>query len=550
VRPAYHRLARVTPRWQLLAGTAAFLVLRLALTIPRTGPVVVADEVGYLTNARLLSGGVPGEMSTAPFYHGGYSLLIAPLLAIDSNPGSGYHLVLVLNVLLAASLAPLVYLLLTRRFSVPPHSAVWPALAAGAYPSVTIFTQVAMSENLVLPLFVAWLVCLGGFLQAATERRRLVWAASTSASAVWLWAAHGTMIVAVALTVAAFALVAVVRRETRSAALVGLVIVAVGLVAVHMLDDFIVRRNYSGHARGEVGHRLATLDSVGGIGAFLRNLVGQAWYLMVAPLGVLLAAASRPRLPRRLSSEGVLVGALALAGLVLVVETALSFRTTDRPDMLVYGRYSEVVVPPLLALALVRIQRGRLQAATAAVVIGVATVATALLRAGVHPPGGVNRWNVVSLPAPTYDLGPVVLLVAGVVAAVVVAALAVVRGRSAAAVAPLVLVLFLPTTAVTEHSPVLTAESAFYPSGWTSPARAAAGARTIAFDIGGGGELWADQWFASGSRFVLFSGSSQPPPARWVLSSPAWAAAHPRLRPQSLWRDVGRGSELFHLGAS
>src|SRR5204862_8032201 len=98
----------------------------------RTGPVLVADEVGYLTNARALAGGVRGQMTGAPFYHGGYSLLLAPLLAFDHDPKTSYHLVLALNALLAAAVAPLVYLLLRRCFAVPSRVAVWPALASGA----------------------------------------------------------------------------------------------------------------------------------------------------------------------------------------------------------------------------------------------------------------------------------------------------------------------------------------------------------------------------------------------------------------------------------
>jgi hypothetical protein len=114
-------------------------------------------------------------------------------------------------------------------------------------------------------------------------------------------------------------------------------------------------------------------------------------------------------------------------------------------------------------------------------------------------------------------------------------------------VAPLVLLLFLPTTAVAERNPVLTAQSSFYPSGWTSPAAAAEGVRTIAFDTDGGGSLFVYQWFASKARIVLFSGSSERPPARFVFSSPGWAAAHRGLQPAPLWEDPDRHGELFRV---
>lgn len=548
----YDRIVRVSPRRQLLAGTAALFVLRLALSTLRTGPVLVADEVGYLTNARALAGGVRGQMTGAPFYHGGYSLLLAPLLALDHDPTTSYHLVLALNALLAAGVAPLVYFLLTRRFAVSSRVAVWPSLAAGAYPSVTIFSQVALSENLLVPLIVVWSICFGGLLQAPTDPRRTAWASSTSLCAVWLWAAHGRMIIAVALTIVALIASAVLEPRRMRAALVGLLVIACGLVAVHELDHFLVDRNWGGHAPSEINGPLSMLESLGGLVAFLRNLVGQTWYLLVATLGVLVASLSlgRPHVPRRRPSSSELVLALLLlTGIGLLFESALSFRTVDRPDTLVYGRYTEVVVPPLLALALARIDLRRYAALPTAVLLALATGATALIRASFHPPGGANRWNIASLPAPARDLAPEVLVAAGAVAVLAVVVLATVRRRAPAAVVPLVLVLFLPTTAAYERNPVLFSEHDFYPAGWTSPAPVVGDARTIAFDTQGGGELWADQWFASKAKFLLFSGSTQSPPAGLVISSPAWAAAHADLHPKPVWNDPRSGTQLYRLRA-
>jgi hypothetical protein len=544
----------VTPRRLLLVGTAALLALRVGLSLVRTGPLIVADEVGYLTNARLLAGGIAGQMSTAPFSRGGYSILLAPLLALDGNPATSYRLVLILNALLAASLGPLLYLLLTRCFHIAPRAAVWPVLAAAAYPSVTIYTQVALSENLLIPLFVLWLLCFGGLLDAQTGRQRFVWGAATAVCAVALWAAHGRMSVVLALTALAFVVLAIARRQTLPAALLGLVLIAVGLAGVHVLNDFLIARSYGGHAPNEVGQRLSTVESVSGVAAFLRNLVGQAWYLMVATLGVaiavlgtLRATATRSR-ASGLSSQDVVLGLIMLTALGLLVVSALSFPDVARPDMLIYGRYTEVVLPPVIALGLVQLASGRMRHAKPVLIaLMVATLATALLRFTVAAPSGANRWNVASLPFFTFHLGPAVIVAAGIVATLCYAALIALRRRAPTAIAPLLLVLFLATTAVTEHNPVLTGERSFYPGSWTSPGPAAAGARTIAFDTDHGGGLWVYQWFASDSRFVLFSGSSEFPPARFVLSSPAWAAAHARLRPTALWTDRSRDRVLFRL---
>jgi len=111
-------------RNRLLAGTLALFAARLLVSIVRTGPLVVADEIGYLTNARALAGGLGGQLEQAPFYRGGYSLLLAPIVGFFSDPDVSYHLILVLNAALGASLFPLLYLLARRVFGAPPRIAI------------------------------------------------------------------------------------------------------------------------------------------------------------------------------------------------------------------------------------------------------------------------------------------------------------------------------------------------------------------------------------------------------------------------------------------
>ena len=157
-------LARLSLRTQLVVGTGFLFALRLIVSLIRTGPVLVADELGYLANARVIAGGLAGQLDLAPFYRGGYSLLLAPLISLSSDPTVAYRLVLVLNAALAASVFPLLYLLLSRYASVPPRIAVWAALAGALYPAVTVLSQVAMSENAMFPLVCVWLIAFAGLL--------------------------------------------------------------------------------------------------------------------------------------------------------------------------------------------------------------------------------------------------------------------------------------------------------------------------------------------------------------------------------------------------
>ena len=76
VRRSARRLAYSPPEHRLLGlllvgGYLLQLALRVVISVGRDGPTNLADETGYLANARVMSGGVAGELSMAAFYRGG-----------------------------------------------------------------------------------------------------------------------------------------------------------------------------------------------------------------------------------------------------------------------------------------------------------------------------------------------------------------------------------------------------------------------------------------------------------------------------------------------
>ncbi|HEU5251692.1 MAG TPA: hypothetical protein VFU16_00005, partial [Solirubrobacterales bacterium] len=336
----------------LIAGTIALFLLRLGLSLIRTGPVLVADEIGYLTNARVLEGGLPGQLELAPFYRGGYSLLIAPLLELGSSPTFTYHLVLALNAALAAAVFPLLYLLLTRFAGVRPELAIWAAFAGALYPALTVLSQVAMSENVLFPLVCLWLIAFAGLLQEDRRGSDLAWAAALGAATGALWAVHNRMFVAVLLGVGGMVWLALRGRLRPAGLALGVGIVAFAFYGVHLLDSYLIDHNYAGSAPDELSERMDQIFGLGGLRTVLANLFGQTWYLLVATFG-LAAVAVADFARRRAPLTGVL---LALTALLLLVSAA-AFPERTRPDMLIYGRYAEVVAPALIAFGLAALPR-------------------------------------------------------------------------------------------------------------------------------------------------------------------------------------------------
>lgn len=563
-------------RNRLWAGTFVLFAVRLVVSLIRTGPVLVADEIGYLTNARVLTGGIAGQLEQAPFYRGGYSLLIAPVVGLVSDPTVAYHLILVLNAVLAAAVFPLLYLLLTRFGGVRAELAFWAALAGAAYPALTVLSQVAMSENALFPLVVVWLIAFGGVLSARRGGREMAWAVGLGAATGALWAVHNRMIVAVVLAVVGLIWLAARRRLRPAAAIVGLAVVALAFLGVHFLDSYLIDHNYAGSAPDELSERMDEIFQFGGFRTALANLVGQSWYLAVATFGLAATAVwdffGRHR--RTTAEEGpapVLGILLALTALLLLISAA-AFPERTRPDMLIYGRYTEVVAPALIAFGLAALSRvspsfvslsgtkdgdtpaglGRL--AWPLVGFGALTAVVVLIRATASDPDAANRWNISALPFVTVQLGPAILIGAAVVALAGAGVLLWASGRGRGMLGLAALALFVPIVAYGVWNPVRSSQRAVYPAGWESPEPAveAAGARTIAYDldhydtIG----LYTVQWFLPKTKLTLFHGNRQSPRSRFVLSGEAWSRRHPAAKPvwsfagrdEVLWETAGRGA--------
>ncbi len=551
---------RIAPRRTLLVGTLALLGLRLVISLARTGPVIMADEGGYLLNARILSGGMAAQMGSSPFYRGGYSLLIAPILALAADPVVTYHMVLVVNAVLAACVAPLLYALLTRCFDVVPAAAAWAALAGAAYPSITALSQVALSENALFPLTVAWLLCVGLLLRARARGAATAWAAAAGACAAALWTVHGRMIVAVVLTAVLLLAGAARRRLDRRAAAGGLAVLAGGMVAAQVLNDWLIATNYHGHAPDEVRRAFAPLGNLDGLLAILRNLAGQGWYLLTATLGIvaLLAVQVLPPALRRIRARrgrpaDEMLALLLVATLGLLAVSALWLAKVTRSDELIYGRYVEPVAPVLVAVGLALPARAGWPsgARTALAVLAALTVVVAVARSGLDLPGTPSRWNVASLPSVTGSLDAPVIAVAGLVAGAALCLFVLVGRHAPGALAPLALVLFMPTTAYIVYLPVLQSQRDVYPAGWTSPQTAVEQrhATVVGYDLDHFDHVRVKvyQWFLPHTRFVLFHGNRERAPSALFFSARARSDRLAGERATVVWSDPGADQVLWQL---
>jgi hypothetical protein len=588
-----------SPGWLLVAGYLLQVVLRIAISIGRDGPTIFADETGYLANARVIAGGVPGALSMAALYRGGYSLLLIPAYWLGGSPGSEYRGVLITNALLTSLVFPLVHVLLTRVFRVPSRTALIAAFLAALYPPLVVTTQFASAESLLPALVLVAAITLGAAANAAGPRAAATWAVACGCCAGALFTTHGRTAPLVALLVVLLLTLALLRRHLAGAAVAGVVPAAAVTLAGQRLNDWLNAKSWGGRTDADLQHVLHNAHAITSLGRVPALGLGQYWYLFVATFGLVIlglvhtakhlqppatlppaagaavppaaGAGPSPGGPRRAgsrliadfrSSLGRKAGGAAVASVFLLGSTAglavlaaLFLIPPLRPDHVVYGRYLEIMAPPLLALGLVRLwtvpsRRLALELAAGSAVALVACVVATAYAGGLVRRGPVNWYTVLALPVLAQTREQIRPLTATLVAlAGAVILLGLVRRHRVWAVLGLAGVL-VATSVALRVVVVEARDRAIYGTQPILLSRVPGpnAAHDVGYDLAAYTPvgLYGYQWQLDRAHFVLFDSRRDPVPrTEWVIAGLDWpqarqAGAHRvwvhRAFGQALWR--------------
>lgn len=229
----------LTNRQQTLVavGVAALLsIIRIPMILEMHRPLIVWDEITYLAIARYFAGaGQPLDFSIDPnVEHVGYGLLSSVAFLPHGPFEITYHLVLLLNLALAAVTTYLVYTVARRIAGAPFWLAVLSTTAIASYPAFFVMPTLVFSENLVFPL--ALLSTLSLF-EAVNSERSVPWHLVFVLSVVAMWLTHSAtmpFVLAGCLTIAALALG---RRLPPYIALLDIALIGLGWLVANIVDQ-------------------------------------------------------------------------------------------------------------------------------------------------------------------------------------------------------------------------------------------------------------------------------------------------------------------------
>lgn len=368
----------------LAAGLVLQVVWRLALVDGRVGPLALPDEAGYLLDARVLSHGLPADMSGWPLYRGGYPLLVTPVYWLTHDPKSIYRGVLVVNAVLNAVVFPLTYLF-ARRVSRVSRSVAFPlAFAVALLPGVVFYSEFALSDAVLPVVVMGWLLCVGLWLQEdGRSRSRSGFAAAVLAAYTDAVHARGAVFVAV---FAALLLVAYWRRwdERRQIAqIAGIFVVAV--VAVMWFNSWTASQNWPRGAFDLSIGLVAHLTSWHGLRRTALVSIGELWALSVSTLGFGIVAVVAPWRRRAWRDAGsrplvVVPTVAAVAVIGVAVAAAGAGREDHRVGNWAEPRFVSCLAPVLIVCGVAALARSdRRSAARLATTSAVVFVAAACI---------------------------------------------------------------------------------------------------------------------------------------------------------------------------
>ena len=554
-------------RLVLIVLTLAHLGLRLIMIFGRRGPVIFADETGYLTNSRLLAGGLAGTLQEAAFYRGGYSLFLLPATWLGQTPLAEFRWALATNALLSALVVPLLYVVLRHVFHVAAPLALISAGVAGLYPPLVITTQLAWTESLMMLIAMVLILLIG--IRGSSSQAAFCLSAARGAVAGLAYTVHGRSVVLGAVLILVLACSLVVRPAGDARRRAGLLLITLTTLGLSIwlgtkLNAYLLSASYGGRTTGgDIDRVLQNAADPASAASVVALGAGQYWYLIVATFGVaslgvaeLLVRVVRDARSRRLSESTASALFILLSILGLAILVGLFLRPATRPDHIVYGRYIEIFAPILMAMGIVRAAQAPWSRVmlTLGVAFASATAAMAVFTAysnGLVGTSPVNWLTVLALPSlaqPQNRIVPLTALLASALGAAVV--LFMLRRRPQYAVAILAGAMLI--SAVVVRVQIISPRDQNIYGNASGDLRSVAGlveADLVAYDmayyrpIG----LYSFQWQLDRARLVLFDSRSDAIPAtQWVFAGADWPQGT-KLGATRMWLQEEAGQALWKM---
>ncbi len=333
------------------------------------------DEFGYWANAAFFIGLDWSEVSSSiPYYAYGYSLWLAPLLAICGSSIAAYKASIILNaVFLGVGFLVLYRVGQILLSEISSLLIMVMAFCVTIYSGNVYISQFSFSECLLWMLMVFMVYF---FAKAIYTQKTRYFVMLCFLSSYMFMVHMRTMGISIALLLVLFVYCFLKKGEWRKL-LLAVVLIVILSGCILLLKDVVIHFVYSGeNARntndfsGQAGN-IKRFFSWRGLVSFGENALGELFYLGSATFyvfyfGLLYLLKDGIGLlrsfwgGRKKGNLNSLICLFLLLSLVINIAIAsVSLQGRSRIDLMIYGRYNEYILPIILMLGIVELMRNR-----------------------------------------------------------------------------------------------------------------------------------------------------------------------------------------------
>jgi len=375
----------------------------VSVALRQAGPTVHPDEWGFLSNGQVLIGHSEAPIPTGSFYPAGYGLITGLGALITGSLPGAYRFALLANVVLAIATAWFAGRLAVRGFGASKLMGRIVSALVFVVPGTIVTAMFAWPET---ASRLAFLVFISLVITVA-KNRSTIQVVGLGLFTGLMPALHGRFTLLIPVVGLVFLWWGIQRLISRRVSLLALFVTAIGYEGSRLLNQFVKRSLYEASYDQE-SRLLRRLFNPSVWPALLRTMAGQTWYLTATSCGLvgvgIAFAIWRIRSEggvRTVTADPQRLGLLVLvaSSLLIIFTGGLQLLYGARGDHLIYGRYVEILVPALLVVACVGLEKSFVLAQRAwlltGLFVGALSLIYVLIDRGDGVKGGYSRNDIV-----------------------------------------------------------------------------------------------------------------------------------------------------------
>lgn len=330
------------------------------------------DEFGYWASAAGILGYDWSDLTkNMPYYSFGYSVILAPIYRFAKNGVEAYRVAVAINMILMCVSGFLLSKIMQFLYPEEEEQSQWIAVGiALCYPGWILYMQTTMVE--ILLVFVYLLCCY--FLFNFLKMKSIVNAILFGATLAMLFWVHMRSVGVVISGVLIIIVYLMKETKNRWASMISLAAIIAVMIMGYEFKDYIISHIYSQTSDnllsvndfGGQTHKIKSLLTWSSLKDLILEMMAKGFYLIMSTFGIIywgfrnIMKELKQFLTNNQMEQGIYLKLFFfLSMMAQFAICAIAMHGSTRIDTIVYGRYMEFVLPPIMLMGVYEMRKNK-----------------------------------------------------------------------------------------------------------------------------------------------------------------------------------------------